>query len=93
MYDALAYWQRIKEDVLYNQRAEYGKKILATLSKELTFRFGKGWSIYKLQHFVRTAYTNVMDTSAVIDGYKRSIETEILYGNDQNRALEYPNPG
>lgn len=48
--------KRIKEDVLYNQRAEYGKEIIKTLAESLTFRYGKGWSIYKLQHCVRSAY-------------------------------------
>jgi hypothetical protein len=52
-------WQigkRIKEDVLYNKRAEYGKQIIQNLSAQLTVRFGKGWSVYKLQHCVRAAY-------------------------------------
>jgi predicted nuclease of restriction endonuclease-like (RecB) superfamily len=52
-------WQigkRIKEDVLDNKRAEYGKQIIATLSQQLVEKFGKGWSIYKLQHCVRAAY-------------------------------------
>jgi len=54
------HWQigtRIKEDVLFNQRAEYGKQVIQNLSVKLTGRFGKGWSIYKLQHCVRAAYT------------------------------------
>ena len=49
--------KRIKEDVLYNQRAEYGKKILGNLSVRLTEKYGSGWSLYKLQHCVRAAYT------------------------------------
>ena len=49
--------KRIKEDVLYNQRAEYGKQILGTLSVRLTEKYGNGWSISKLQHCVRAAYT------------------------------------
>ena len=49
--------KRIKEDVLYNQRAEYGKEIIKNLSSKLTEHYGKGWSIYKLQHCVRSAYT------------------------------------
>jgi predicted nuclease of restriction endonuclease-like (RecB) superfamily len=48
--------KRIKEDVLYNQRADYGKKILKNLSDLLTEKYGKGWSLYKLQHCVRSAY-------------------------------------
>ena len=56
----IMHWQigtRIKEDVLLNQRAEYGKQIVRNLSVKLTERFGNGWSIYKLQHCVRAAYT------------------------------------
>ena len=49
--------KRIKEDVLYNQRAQYGKQILMNLSARLTEKYGSGWSLYKLQHCVRAAYT------------------------------------
>ena len=49
--------KRIKEDVLYNQRAEYGKQVLKNLSGHLTMRYGKGWSYSTLQHCVRAAYT------------------------------------
>lgn len=49
--------KRIKEDVLYNQRAEYGKEIVKNLALLLTDKYGKGWSFYKLQHCVRSAYT------------------------------------
>lgn len=54
----MMHWQvgmRIKEDVLFNQRAEYGKEILKKLSIELTKQFGKGWSTSKLQQCVRAA--------------------------------------
>ncbi|MBQ9678887.1 MAG: DUF1016 family protein [Prevotella sp.] len=49
--------KRIKEDVLYNKRAEYGKQVLKNLSVKLSERYGSGWSYYKLQHCVRSAYT------------------------------------
>ena len=49
--------KRIKEDVLYNRRAEYGKQVLKTLSIQLTGKYGKGWSFQTLQHCVRAAYT------------------------------------
>lgn len=49
--------KRIKDDVLYSQRAEYGKEIIKNLAIELTEKYGKGWSFYKLQHCVRSAYT------------------------------------
>lgn len=60
----LLHWnigKRIKEDVLYNKRAEYGKEIVKKLAEKLTERYGKGWSFYKLQHCVRSAYTFTED--------------------------------
>lgn len=49
--------KRIKEDILFNQRAEYGKQVLKTLSTKLTERYGRGWGFQTLQHCVRAAYT------------------------------------
>ncbi len=49
--------KRIKEDVLYNRRAEYGKQVIKNLSISLTERYGGGWSVSTLQHCVRAAYT------------------------------------
>lgn len=43
----LTYWQigkKINEHVLKNKRAEYGKQIVATLSEQLTEKFGKGFN-------------------------------------------------
>lgn len=60
----LMHWhigKRIKEDVLYNKRAEYGKQIVKTLSDNLTERYGKGWSDRKLLHCIRSAYTFTQD--------------------------------
>lgn len=48
--------KRIKEDVLYNERAEYGKEIIKNLADKLTEKYGKGWGFEKLKHCVRSAY-------------------------------------
>ena len=43
----LLYWQigaHIKQSLLNDARAEYGKKVFETLSLNLTNEFGKGWS-------------------------------------------------
>jgi hypothetical protein len=40
------YWQigrRIREDVLQNERAEYGAEIVSTLSQQLTQEYGRGF--------------------------------------------------
>lgn len=47
--------KRIREDVLYNQRAEYGKQIVKNLSVKLTNKYGNGWSYESLKHCLRVA--------------------------------------
>ena len=52
------YWQigcRISTELLQGQRAEYGKQVMAELSRQLTADFGKGWSEQQLRHCVRLA--------------------------------------
>lgn len=49
--------KRIKEDVLFNKRAEYGKQMVKSLANVLTQKYGKGWSDRKLLHCIRAAYT------------------------------------
>tara|TARA_R110001583_G_scaffold193470_1_gene362040 strand:- start:2450 stop:2779 length:330 start_codon:yes stop_codon:yes gene_type:complete len=52
------YWQigqRIHQEVLGGERAEYGKQIIASLGQQLTQEFGRGWSsrnvAYMLQFY------------------------------------------
>ena len=52
------YWQigqRIHQEVLGGERAEYCKQIISILAKELTLKFGRGWSsrnvAYMLQFY------------------------------------------
>lgn len=54
----IMYWQigkRIREDVLHNERAEYGREILQTLSAQLTEEYGKGFGQRNLEQMVRFA--------------------------------------
>ena len=54
----LLYWRigrRIQTEVLQDERAEYGKEILATLSQELTTDFGSGFSAKNLRHMIKFA--------------------------------------
>lgn len=48
--------KRIKEDVLKNKRAEYGKQVIKTLAARLTKKYGSGWGEGKIKHCVRSAY-------------------------------------
>lgn len=52
------YWQigqRIREDVLQNQRAEYGKEIVDALSRQLTAEYGRGFDRRNLFYMIRFA--------------------------------------
>lgn len=54
----LLYWQvgqRINTEVLKGDRADYGQQVMSNLSKELTRKFGRGWSIRNLEQMVRFA--------------------------------------
>ena len=49
--------KRIKDDVLFNERAAYGKQMVKRLAQKLTAEYGRGWSDRTLQHCIRSAYT------------------------------------
>lgn len=52
------YWQigqRINQEVLTGERAEYGKQIVATLSRQLTQQFGRGYSEKQLRRMMQFA--------------------------------------
>src|SRR5581483_10303036 len=54
----LLYWHigaRIRHDVLRQARAEYGEKIVSTLSRQLTASHGPGFSRQNLFHMLRFA--------------------------------------
>jgi len=54
----LLYWRigrRIQSEVLRGERAEYGKEILATLSRQLVQEFGNGFSEKTLRRMVQFA--------------------------------------
>lgn len=56
----LMYWsigKRINDEILKNERAEYGKQIVSTLSRQLTEEYGRGWSEKQLRHFIRFTET------------------------------------
>ncbi len=43
---AMMYWKigsRVNSEILDNQRAEYGKQIVATLSRQLTIEYGRSY--------------------------------------------------
>ncbi|UYM14057.1 PDDEXK nuclease domain-containing protein [Endozoicomonas euniceicola] len=66
----LLYWQvgqRINDEVLKGERADYGKQIISGLSQQLVRFYGKGWSPQQLRHCVKFAevYTSEEIVSTV----------------------------
>lgn len=52
------YWQvgqKINNEILKNERAEYGMQIVSTLSRQLTEAYGRGWGEKQLRHCMRFA--------------------------------------
>jgi predicted nuclease of restriction endonuclease-like (RecB) superfamily len=49
--------RRSRQDVLGEQRAEYGAAVVAGLARQLTATYGKGWSEKQLRHCLRLAET------------------------------------
>lgn len=52
------YWhigQRLRQEALGGERAEYGKQVVATVARQLTSEYGKGWSEKQLWHCLRVA--------------------------------------
>ena len=55
---SLLYWQigkRINEEILQNQRAEYGKQVIQTLANQLTIKYGRGWGEKQLRQCMQFA--------------------------------------
>jgi len=56
----LLYWnigKKINDHILGNERAEYGKQIVASLARQLTEEYGKGWGEQQIRHSLRSAET------------------------------------
>ena len=52
------FWQighTISVDILNNRRAEYGKQIVVTVSRELTERFGRNYEVKNLRRMIQFA--------------------------------------
>jgi predicted nuclease of restriction endonuclease-like (RecB) superfamily len=52
----MLYWdigKRINKEVLQGERAEYGKQIVAMVSRQLTEEYGKGWSERNIAYMIR----------------------------------------
>ena len=90
----LLYWRigrRIQTGVLGNERAEYGKKIVSTLSRQLVNEFGPGYSAKNLRHMMR--FADVFDEAEIVSTLSRQLSwshfKEIIYLENELQRVFY----
>jgi predicted nuclease of restriction endonuclease-like (RecB) superfamily len=84
---ATLYWnvgKRIKEEILGNERAQYGKEIVSALGRQLTAEYGKGFSEKSLWHMIR--FVQVYPNEKIVSAMRRELSwthfKEIIYIDD-----------
>jgi predicted nuclease of restriction endonuclease-like (RecB) superfamily len=84
---ATLYWnvgKRIKEEILGNERAEYGKEIVSALGRQLTADYGAGFSEKSLWHMIR--FAQVYPDEKIVSALRRELSwthfKEIIYIDD-----------
>ena len=76
--------QRIREDVLNEQRAGYGDEIVSTLSKQLTAEYGRGFTRANPFHIIR--FAEVFPDEGIVSALRRQLSwthfKELIYLDD-----------
>jgi hypothetical protein len=77
----LLYWNignRIRKDILCDQRAEYGRQIVGTLSRQLTEEYGRGFTRDNLLDFLglHDGYSEADLESAIIRRHPAALENQ-----------------
>lgn len=82
------YWHigdHIRRDILQEERAVYGERIVATLSQQLTSEYGKGYSVQNLLHMMR--FVEVFPDEKILSTLSRQLGwshfKEIIYLKDR----------
>jgi phosphoribosylformimino-5-aminoimidazole carboxamide ribonucleotide (ProFAR) isomerase len=74
------YWHvgnRINSEILQNERAEYGKQIVQSLSAQLVQQYGKGWGEKQLRQCMQFAF--VFPDKEIVYALRRQLSwTHIL---------------
>jgi predicted nuclease of restriction endonuclease-like (RecB) superfamily len=83
----LLYWsigQRIRVDILQNDRAAYGEQIVSTLSAQLQVDYGRGFSAKNLRHMLRfaEAFSDIQIVSTLSRQLSWSHFLELIYLKD-----------
>lgn len=90
----ILYWQignRINSEILKDQRAEYGKHIVQTISQQLSAEYGSGWGEKQLRHCIRFAET--FPEIEIVSALRRQLSwthvKSIIYIEDELKRMFY----
>ena len=103
----ILYWRvgnRIHKDILSEKRADYGKEIVATLSRQLVAEYGKGFAETNLRRMIQ--FAEIFPEEKIVVTLSRQLSwshflalipfekaaTRVLRGNVLDREVERPNP-
>src|SRR5690606_18440009 len=90
----LLYWKvgkRINDEVLGNERAEYGKQIVVTIAQQLTTAYGKGWGEKQLRQCMQ--FAQVFADEQIVYALRRQLSwthlRSIIYMEDPLKRSFY----
>ena len=74
------YWKiglRIRQEILQDERAEYGKQIIAMLSEQLTIDFGSGFAEKYLRKMIQ--FADVFPDEQIVASLMRQLSWSHFY--------------
>ena len=78
----LVFWQvdkRINEDILQNERAAYGKQVVANLSEQLMLRYGKNFELKNLRRMMQ--FANIFPDFEIVVPLARQLKDCVTAGD------------
>lgn len=90
----MLYWhmgERIQREILEGKRAEYGKQIIYTVSRQLTEEYGRGFTRKSLMHMIR--FAEVFPDIEIVSALRRQLSwthfRAIIYLKDSRQREFY----